>query len=431
MDRLRSRKTTKKNTQETPTDARRSTELEEIEIEVESAVSPKRGASTAKRTADKPMEERQSAPMDARRREEPQNERNSREEPLELNRRSREPTEKRLSNEELELKIAESEDRVETLLEEMAELLEMDEGTSEEVAKIEKELANLEKRIKTWKRLQEIRKAKEKSNAREETVRETAANEAWKMPDDKWRVPNNLPVFRSAKDTEDPLEFIEKFERVCQANGINFDRYIKLISLCLDATDVQWISQWTRSHGDEGTVWNDFREAFIAHFQHPNAMIVWQSKIRSLKMDNTGVQRYSDQFIRLANRLGWNLEGELAIFHFKSGLPRWLVEQLTTAEVARGGSLSVDILAKMALQLEAIYKQQHQEELCLVKQRKGVDNKPPRRPNGSDREKYKPTLECHRCGKLGHKAMDCYSKVPRETFTKKPDETTKKPNTVP
>ncbi|MGH2638703.1 MAG: hypothetical protein ACRDF4_05395 [Rhabdochlamydiaceae bacterium] len=51
-------------------------------------------------------------------------------------------------------------------------------------------------------------------------------------------------------------------------------------------------------------------------------------------MDNSGVQRYSDQFIRLANRLGWNLEGELAIYHYKSGLPRWLAEQLTTAEVA-------------------------------------------------------------------------------------------------
>ncbi|MGH2638704.1 MAG: hypothetical protein ACRDF4_05400 [Rhabdochlamydiaceae bacterium] len=232
-------------------------------------MTPKRGASTAKRGPEKSMEEGQNATIDARRIEKPQNERNSREEPLDINRRSREPAEKRLSNEELELKIAENEDRVETLLEEMAELLEMEEDTLGEVAKIEKEVANLEKRIKTWKRLQEIRKSKGKSDVRVEIMRETAANDAWKMPDDKWRVPNNLPVFRSAKDTEDPLEFIEKFERVCQANGINLDRYIKLISLCLDATDVQWISQWTRSHGDEGTVWNDFREAFIPTFNTP------------------------------------------------------------------------------------------------------------------------------------------------------------------
>jgi len=52
-------------------------------------------------------------------------------------------------------------------------------------------------------------------------------------------------------------------------------------------------------------------------------MVVWQSKIRVLRMDNSGVQRSSDQFIRLALRLGWNLDGELAIYHYKDGLPRW------------------------------------------------------------------------------------------------------------
>ena len=62
-------------------------------------------------------------------------------------------------------------------------------------------------------------------------------------------------------------------------------------------------------------------------------------------------------FIQLANRLNWNLSGELAIFHYKSGLPNWLVQQLTTAEVSRGGIISVQDLAKMALQLEAARNQ--------------------------------------------------------------------------
>jgi len=56
-------------------------------------------------------------------------------------------------------------------------------------------------------------------------------------------VPTNLPTFRSSKGMEDPLEFIEKFERVCQVNGIQLRRYIKLVALCLDTTDVQWIDQ--------------------------------------------------------------------------------------------------------------------------------------------------------------------------------------------
>ena len=80
--------------------------LEEIEMEEES---PRREVSTH---ANRSMEESQSAPMDARRRDELQKERNPREESLEINWRSREPSEKRISNEELELKIVESEDRV-------------------------------------------------------------------------------------------------------------------------------------------------------------------------------------------------------------------------------------------------------------------------------------------------------------------------------
>ena len=157
--------------------------------------------------------------------------------------------------------------------------------------------------------------------------------EQWKGPTGKKqnRVPNNLPVFRSGKGIEDPLEFIEQFERVCLANAIDEPRFIVLVSLCLDSTDVQWMNKHIR---DQEIPWNEFRKAFISHFQHPDATVVWQNQIRSLKMDNSGVQRYSDQFIRLATRLNWDLSHELAIYQFKLGLPGWLNKQLTTAEVA-------------------------------------------------------------------------------------------------
>ena len=223
---------------------------------------------------------------------------------------------------------------MEILLEELAAAMENEEETSETSARIEKEIATMEKKLKTWRRLQDFRKTRKTGAKTSEIELKYTANEAPELISDSWRVPTNLPTFRNSKGMEDPLEFIEKFERVCQANGIQLRRYIKLVALCLDTTDVQWIDQWVRRNGDDEDVWNDFKENFISHFQHPNAMVVWQSKIRALRMDNSGVQRYSDQFIRLALRLGWNLDGELAIYHYKAGLPRWLAEQLTTAEVA-------------------------------------------------------------------------------------------------
>ena len=51
------------------------------------------------------------------------------------------------------------------------------------------------------------------------------------------------------------------------------------------------------------------------------------------------------------------------------------------------GSLSVNILAKMALQLEAV-KKQHSEEFEIIKTRKEANNKAIRRSNRAEREEY-------------------------------------------
>ena len=169
------------------------------------------------------------------------------------------------------------------------------------------------------------------------------------------------------------------------ANAIDEPRFIVLVSLCLDSTDVQWMNKHIR---DQEIPWNEFRKAFISHFQHPDATVVWQNQIRSLKMDNSGVQRYSDQFIWLATRLNWDLSHELAIYQFKLGLPGWLNKQLTTAEVARGSSLPVEELAKMALQIEAVTKQQmHQQNVNNTMKLKSTLN------NSHKRE-----IKCFDCG---------------------------------
>ena len=146
-------------------------------------------------------------------------------------------------------------------------------------------------------------------------------------------------------------------------------------------------------------------------------------------MDNSGVQRYSDQFIRLALRLGWNLDGELAIYHYKAGLPRWLAEQLTTAEVARGGSLSVHILAKMTLQLEAVKKQQTDDQ--NQNPRFGNDRKPFQQPGGTDREEFKTNTRCYRCERVGHKAFQCTVDMSKGKIPVKPAEPTNRSTNNP
>ena len=123
---------------------------------------------------------------------------------------------------------------------------------------------------------------------------------------------------------EDLLEFVEQFERVCIANGIEKERYIQLITLCLDSTDVQWVTQETKG-SETKILWSDFWERFTAHFQHPNASVVWLDQINNLKVDNSGVQRYSDRFVRLSTRLGWDLQGETAICQCFGGIKKWRI----------------------------------------------------------------------------------------------------------
>ena len=205
-----------------------------------------------------------------------------------------------------------------------------------------------------------------------------------------WKVPNNLPLFCGGRGEEDPLEFIEHFECICLANGIQQERYVQLVQLCLDKTDVQWITSTIRDSVHTKEEWEKFKVKFIGHFQDPNARRIWGMKIRNLKMDSSGVQRYSDKFLTLMSYLGWDASSDDSIYYFKLGLPRWLGEQVSIAEVTMGEKVSVKDLVCAAIRLEAI-KQERE-----YKGNRNISEKP--------RFKYG---ACYKCGELGHKAFEC------------------------
>lgn len=104
-------------------------------------------------------------------------------------------------------------------------------------------------------------------------------------------VPSNLPKFRQDKFDE-PVEFLEAFNKIMKAHNIGEERYLQLLSLCLDSVDGQWLTNNLTKLGSLS--WNGFMDDFIGHFQNANAVIIWQDKIRQLHVDSTGVQRYTD-----------------------------------------------------------------------------------------------------------------------------------------
>ena len=162
-------------------------------------------------------------------------------------------------------------------------------------------------------------------------------------------VPANLPKFRQGGQLEDPIEFLDSFINLMEAHEISMERYSKLLSLCLDSVDNQWLDTV------KSEKWQAVRANFIAHFSHSNQNILYRDQIRKLKMTGTGVQRYTDQFIRLAIRIGWKMDNEEAIYQYKEGLQDWMHNNLVIAIAARSGEKPLDVeqLGRMALEIES------------------------------------------------------------------------------
>src|SRR5665213_2936042 len=78
--------------------------------------------------------------------------------------------------------------------------------------------------------------------------------------------------------------------------------------------------------------WTKVEKAFNAHFDDPNAMAMWLSQVRTLKMELHGGQRYTDRFLLLARKLQWDLADVSVIYQFKKGVTKSILKQLSVAE---------------------------------------------------------------------------------------------------
>ena len=123
---------------------------------------------------------------------------------------------------------------------------------------------------------------------------------------------------------------MESFTEVMIANDVPEERYIKMMPLCLETIDKLWLRVWIAEQGGDGC-WSNFYDAFIAHFQNPNTRQVWLDQVRTLKMDSTGVQKYTDQFVKLINNLGRHMNDEDMVYHYLRGLDKSMRSKLSVA----------------------------------------------------------------------------------------------------
>jgi len=235
-------------------------------------------------------------------------------------------------------------------------------------------------------------------------------------------VPRGLPSFRGSKGIADPQEFLDVFTRICRANGTKPSRYPVLLALCLDSIDARWLESWLGRNWTPQLKWKDVVTIFITHFQNPNTSAQWMSQIRALRMDKDGVQRYSDQYLRLAERLHWNLADETTIYQYKSGLSNWMLDQLSVAESnhllametqigAEIRPITVEILAKLAIRIEANKMMQSSQGSQYLERNKEKAFQYFKERTG-DVTKFKGI--CNYCKNIGHKESECRIKQKNE-----------------
>ena len=145
-----------------------------------------------------------------------------------------------------------------------------------------------------------------------------------------FRMPSGLPKFKGSTGIKDAEEFINIFVRVCRANSLSEDTFATMLLTCLEDIDASWLECWLESSGKQST-WKEVKTEFLKHFVNANANAENLHKLRNLKM-NSDVQQYADEFLTLLYKVGGNPASDTAIYQFKSGLPKWIVNQLSTAE---------------------------------------------------------------------------------------------------
>lgn len=195
---------------------------------------------------------------------------------------------------------------------------------------IEKEIGELQAKIEAERKKlnlakQRLSDAKDLYKEQKETVEQvlkgsSEVGKLKKIQPSQLVVPTNMPRFRREDQSEEPVDFLEKFIVIMEAYSIDESRYLLLFALCLDKVSGQWLEDWRRVN-EKSKTWKDFEEAFIGHFQHPNAAAVWMNQLDKLKFEGS-VQEYTDKFVRLVAKLNLHLSSQMAIYHYKKGLPK-------------------------------------------------------------------------------------------------------------
>lgn len=135
-----------------------------------------------------------------------------------------------------------------------------------------------------------------------------------------------LEIFRGTED-EDPIEWVESFERACEANNIQNDRKVVIAAAYLKDIAGSWyereknnINAWNQQNNAQ----NNFKQKFIEAFSSRVKRDKWNDLLENIKQDvNETVDNYVIRFRMILKRADPNentIGEETKIRRFRAGL---------------------------------------------------------------------------------------------------------------
>lgn len=110
------------------------------------------------------------------------------------------------------------------------------------------------------------------------------------------------PEFFGTRPADDPQEFIRQMQRTLRVIGASETASVELASYRLRGVAANWFESWRLSRGVGAGLarWDEFSEAFLAHFLPPETRRAREDRFLSLRQRGRSIQEYSMEFDTLA-----------------------------------------------------------------------------------------------------------------------------------
>lgn len=198
------------------------------------------------------------------------------------------------------------------------------------------------------------------------------------------QVRNNvlLPTFSGGD--QDPVEWIDEFERCVEINGYRVADLIEVVKGYLLNEARDWYDQMEANNATRFQSWRNqgnrnFRQSFLTRFRNPGKLLQWRMELNNrLQLPHESAPQYAHAIRKLIKKVDIDAampESE-KVFHFTKGLRREIASQVTS-QLTFQPNATLDQVIEAASRIEK-HGQMYPETLVGFYNQSNYSNQVPR-----------------------------------------------------